>query len=592
MDVSVIIVNYNVRQFLEKALNSLHRALEGLEAEVLVVDNASDDGSVEMLREKFPRVTLIANSSNAGFARANNQALKRARGRHLLLLNPDTVVQEDTVRVMLEFFARHPDAGLAGCMVLNPDGSFQLACRRSFPSPWVAFTRIAGLSALFPRSRLFGRYNLTYLDPGATYEVDAVSGSFMMISRSAYEKVGGLDETFFMYGEDLDWCYRIRQAGLKVYYVHATRIVHFKGESTRRSGMDEIRVFYGAMQVFVEKHFSRSVVVEALLTSAIQLRAGMAFAARAARALLAALPDILLVNLSLAAAEMLHFGGFLRFPPEAYPVVWTVPALITCLCMYAAGVYTTSRHSVSRTGAAVIASFVILSAIVFFAKDYAFSRAVVLISGGLSLALLPGWRLGLRLAGRGGPRKGRRPSLFGRRTLIVGTGSSAQELLRKLRDRVDGGYEVLGFIDSNRRRIGETVGGIPIVGSVETIGKAIRDHRVSDVVFASDGLSYAEMLSVIARSDRGSVDFRLVPDSLDAIVGKTRIDFLDAVPLVEIEYNIRKPLHRFLKRSTDAAVSLAVVVLCLPLLPGALRSGPGAGGWRGVLAAMPRVLAG
>src|SRR5512138_2330859 len=213
MDLSVIIVNYNVRQFLESSLLSIQRALQGMSGEIFVVDNASEDGSVEMVRRKFPGVRCIENRENIGFSRANNIALAQATGDLILLINPDTIVQEDTFRVMKAFFDATPDAGCAGCTILNPDGSFQLPCRRSFPTPWVAFTKIFGLSALFPRSRIFGQYNLTYLDPQKTYRVDAISGSFMMVRRSVVEKVGGLDESFFMYGEDLDWCFRIGEAG-------------------------------------------------------------------------------------------------------------------------------------------------------------------------------------------------------------------------------------------------------------------------------------------------------------------------------------------------------------------------------------------
>ncbi|MEK7748968.1 MAG: glycosyltransferase family 2 protein, partial [Bacteroidota bacterium] len=246
LQLSIIIVNYNVRDFLHHALISLRKATKGIRSEIVVVDNASDDGSTEMLRRRFPNVTLIASKQNLGFARANNLALKRARGAFLLLINPDTVVQEDTLRAMLEFFKNTPEAGLAGCKILNPDGTFQLACRRSFPTPWVAFTKIFGLSRLFPRSSWFGKYNLTYLSPEETYEVDAVSGSFMMLRKEVFEKVGGLDEEFFMYGEDLDWCYRIQQSGWKIYYAPLTQIIHYKGESTRRSSLDEIQTFYDA----------------------------------------------------------------------------------------------------------------------------------------------------------------------------------------------------------------------------------------------------------------------------------------------------------------------------------------------------------
>lgn len=561
MDLSVIIVNYNVRQFLENALASIYRALEGINAEVFVVDNASDDGSVEMVKAKFPHVCLIENSANVGFARANNMALKLTTGRYLLLINPDTVVQEDTLKVMMQFLDAHPDAGLAGCKILNPDGSFQLPCRRSFPTPWVAFTKTFGLSALFPKSRLFGKYNLTYLSPDETYPVDAVSGSFMMLRREVYERVGGLDEAFFMYGEDLDWCYRIRQAGYNVYYVHATTIIHFKGESTRRSDIDEVRTFYQAMQLFVEKHFSRSLFVEVFLTVGITLRAALAMMSKMSQPLLIALVDFVLVDLVLVASEYLYFGRVFRFPDYAYPIVWTVPPAIVVGSMYFSGVYTTSRHSVSRSALAVIISYTLVSATIFFAKDFAFSRAVVLIAGAITFVLLPGWRLLLQLVT--GRRRSARGTLFGRPAVIVGTGPSAQEVLRKLRARVDNGYDVVGFIDTHRRNIGEKVAGVEIIGSIDNVGKVIDERRVREVIFSTDGISYKDILTVIARSTNRGVTFRLVPNSLEAIIGKPSIDELDTFPLVEIDYNIHKLGHRVIKRAFD----LIVATLVLPIYP-------------------------
>ena len=564
MDLSVIIVNYNVRQFLENALASTYRAMEELQGEVFVVDNASDDGSIEMVKTKFPHVLLIENKANVGFAKANNAALKQAKGRYVLLLNPDTIVQEDTFKVMIKFFDENPDAGLAGCKILNPDGTFQLPCRRSFPRPWVAFTKIFGLSALFPKSKLFGQYNLTYLSEDETYEVDAVSGSLMFLRREAYEKVGGLDETFFMYGEDLDWCYRISKSGYKVYYVHSTKIIHFKGESTRRSEIDEIRTFYQAMQLFVEKHFSTSVFVEVFLTIAIVLRAALAMVTKASQPLVIALMDFILVDLALILGEYLYFGHILKFQHYAYPIVWTVPSLTVVTSMYFLGVYTTRRHSVSRTALAVIISYTIVSASVFFFKDFAFSRAVVLISGFINLLVLPGWRLMFDVFT--GRRSSSRKSLFGRPTVIVGTGPSAQEVLKKLRARVDDGYDVVGFIDMHRKNIGEKIAGVEIVGSIDNVGKVIAERKVNEVIFSTDGLAYTDILSVIARSNDRSVNFRLVPNSLEAIIGKTRIDELDTLPLVEIEYNIHRPGNRFAKRLFDILTSGLGLLLLYPFV--------------------------
>jgi len=183
LDLSIIIVNYNVKEFLQNLLASLFKAITNLSTEIIVVDNGSDDGSIEMLREKFPKVTLISSKINLGFSKANNLGLKIAKGKYLLLLNPDTIVQEDTFEKLIQFFNDTKDAGMVGCKILNPDGTLQLACRRSFPGPWTSFCKVSGLSSLFPKSKLFARYNLTFMDENRSYEVDAISGSFMMLRR-------------------------------------------------------------------------------------------------------------------------------------------------------------------------------------------------------------------------------------------------------------------------------------------------------------------------------------------------------------------------------------------------------------------------
>jgi len=573
---SIIIVNYNVRDFLHHALVSLQKAMKGMKGEIIVVDNASDDGSIEMVRRRFPAVQLIPSKSNLGFAKANNVGLKRARGKFILLINPDTLVQEDTLRVMLRFFEENHDVGLAGCKILNPDGTFQLACRRSFPRPWAAFTKMVGLSALFPTSRLFGRYNLTYLSPDETYEIDAVSGSFMMVRREAYEQVGGLDEDFFMYGEDLDWCYRIQRAGWKNYYVHTTQIIHYKGESTKRSNLNEIRTFYQAMHLFVQKHLSSSLMLAFLIRCAITVSSRLAIVKAFLRPLGIALVDIILVDLSVVLAEWIWFGTIFRLPVQAYPIIYSVPALIVVGGMFWAGAYTHRRMSVSRSIVATALSYVFISALVFFFKDYGFSRGVTIISGMLSTIFLPSWRLSLRLIGRSST-EGRR-SILGRRTLIVGTDKSAQELLRRLRNRVSDGYDVLGFIDINRKRVGGELAGLSIVGSTDNIGKVIQDLRVSDVIFSTQTLSYTDILSVIGRTREQAVNFHLVPNTLEVIIGKGSVDSLNELPLVQITYDIEKSTNRALKRFFDVVVSFLLLISIYPFVyfrriaPGTSRS--------------------
>ena len=252
---SVIIVNYNVKFYLEQCLESVRRASRGLQVEVFVVDNLSTDGSVEYLSGRFPEVTFIANRENVGFARANNQAIRQSKGRYVLLLNPDTIVGEDTLARSVEFMESHPEAGGLGVYMLNANGTFAPESRRGLPTPFVAFCKMSGLAKRFPKSRLFGRYYMSYLDKREVNEIEVMSGAYMMLRREALDKVGLLDEDFFMYGEDIDLSYRVLKGGYKNYFL-PVRMLHYKGESTVKSSYRYAYVFYQAMRLFFRKHFS------------------------------------------------------------------------------------------------------------------------------------------------------------------------------------------------------------------------------------------------------------------------------------------------------------------------------------------------
>ncbi|MEK6650619.1 MAG: glycosyltransferase [Bacteroidota bacterium] len=559
VDVSVIIVNYNVREYLANALESLRPALRGIRSEVIVVDNASTDGSVAMLRRSFPRVHLIASPENLGFARANNLALRKARGRHLLLLNPDTVVQEDTVRVMLAYLEAHPDVGLAGCKILNPDGTFQLAARRSIPTPWIAATRILGLSRLFPGSTVFGRYNLTYRSTEETYDVDAVSGSFMFVRRDVVEGVGGLDERFFMYGEDLDWCYRIGQAGWRVRYVHSTSIIHYKGESTRRSSLDELDTFYHAMRLFVEKHFTSRRLLLVLLTLSIRVASVAASVGSTLVRMWMAAVDALWVVASLLLAEFLWRGGVLLYPSYAYPAVFLVPSALVVGALYGAGVYTVRSLSVTRSLSGVLAAYLLLAALTAFFKEFAFSRMIVVISGAICALGVPGWRLLVRVAGRS--RSGGRPSIFGRRTAVIGSGPAGQAIASKLRTRMTDGFDVAGFVAVEGATYGGLVIDLPVLGPVASLRKIVQEHRLTDLVVAPGTMSNRELLALISEHARLPVAFHIVPGTLEVLIGKASVESLQEVPLVEVAYNIQRTGNRAAKRLFDIVCGLLLITL-------------------------------
>lgn len=257
LDASIIIVNFNTRQLTLDCLQSVYASSTSYSYEVIVVDNASYDGSVEAIRKAYPQIRLIANNDNTGFAVANNQGMKIAKGRYILLLNSDTVVQLDTLQTMIGFMDRHPEMGASGCKVILPDGSLDKACKRGFPTPSASFYYAFGISRLFPDRPKFNQYQLEHLSPDDEYPVDCLVGAFMLVRRETIDQVGGLDETFFMYGEDIDWCYRIKEAGWGIFYYPRTYIVHYKGGSARRKPLKITYEFHRAMWVFHRKHYAK-----------------------------------------------------------------------------------------------------------------------------------------------------------------------------------------------------------------------------------------------------------------------------------------------------------------------------------------------
>lgn len=273
MKLSVIIVSYNVRHYLEQCLYSLRRSLDGIESEIFVIDNHSRDNSVEYLKERFPEVKYIASAHNLGFARANNIAIKQSTGDYTLLLNPDTIVGEDTIRHSLAFMDTHPDAGSLGVQMLKSDGTSAMESRRGLPTPMTAFYKMIGLCKYFPRHHKFGKYYMSYLPWDKPIEIDVVSGAYCLLRRRALDEVGLLDEDFFMYGEDIDLSFRILKGGYRNWYLPC-RILHYKGESTQKSSFRYVHVFYEAMLIFFRKHYGHlSLLLSIPIKLAIYIKA-------------------------------------------------------------------------------------------------------------------------------------------------------------------------------------------------------------------------------------------------------------------------------------------------------------------------------
>ncbi len=559
IDLSIIIVNYNVKEFVKNLLSSIEKAKSSHSIEVIIVDNNSTDGSSEILAKDYPQYLIIVNKENVGFGKANNQALEIAQGKFILLINPDTIVREDTFNKLIEFFNKNPRAGMVGCKVLNPDGTLQLACRRSYPTPWVSFCKAVGLSTLFPKSKLFAKYNLTYLPENEINEVDAISGAFMMFRREVYDKIGGFDPRFFMYGEDLDLCYRTQKAGFEVYYVPATEIIHYKGESTKRSSIDETRIFYDAMHLFVKKHFASSFIVEFILRFAIVLRKFVTFLNVYRLPLIAILVDYIVFLGALIVAESMYKpGSWQGFPDVVKPWVYLIPGFIQAIVSLFGGAYKKDSISVLRIILSFVFGFIVLSSLTFFFKQFGYSRAVFLICFGIAGILNIAWRAILKFAA-GSTDVGR-----SNRTLVVGDESSIESIIQRLKTSISEIYDIQGIIGIDQKSFGQRVSSYSFIGALENLKKIVVSEKIDTVIFSSDKFDNEKIFNAVADCQGLKVQFLMTGTNHNYLVGKSEITSLEEIPFTRLFYNISGTSHKIIKAAFDIILGIVILVSVYP----------------------------
>ena len=397
MKLSIIIVNYNVKYFLEQCLLSVQKAIAGMEAEVFVVDNASADGSRSYLEPRFSTTRFIWNTENVGFGKACNQALKLASGEYILFLNPDTIVPEDCFDTCISFLQKTTDAGALGIRMLDGSGKFLPESKRSFPSPITSFYKLSGLSFLFPKSKTFGRYHLGFLDEHQNHEIDVLAGAFMMIKKEVLNHVGGFDENFFMYGEDVDLSYRIQQAGYRNYYFSERSILHFKGESTKKGSVNYVRMFYVAMSRFVQKHYSssRAGLFSALINAAIWLRAMLSVVKRFIQQIGLPVLDALFIFLSFWLAKYIWVNYVRTDTIYINQLLWVSFTGFTFLFLivsYYTGLYEKQFRYKNLWRSTIISMLIILAAYSLLPERFRFSRGIVLTGSVFSYIILNCWR--------------------------------------------------------------------------------------------------------------------------------------------------------------------------------------------------------
>jgi GT2 family glycosyltransferase len=555
LKLSIVIVNYNVKYFLEQALRSVLKALHGIDAEVWVVDNNSSDGSVAMVEDKFPTVKLQANKENLGFAKANNQAMRLCSGEYVLLLNPDTIVEEDTFLKCIAFMDAHPEAGALGVRMIDGTGRFLPESKRSLPTPMVSFFKIFGFSALFPKSTLFGRYHLGFLAEDQTHEVEVLSGAYMFMRKSALDKVGLLDEDFFMYGEDIDLSYRIIKGGYKNYYFADTRIVHYKGESTKKGSLNYVRVFYKAMIIFAKKHFSsqQAGLYTALIYLAIVFRAFLSIFFSTLSAWGFTIIDGLLslggmyVMKELWENQIMHNDHYYLqifttvFIP-AYVLVWIATT-------YLSGGYDKPLRINKALRGVLFGTIAIAAIFAFLPNEYRFSRTLILLGAtwtGISMLIT---RFFYNLMNRG---KAVFEDKTIKRILIIGNKEEGQRVLTLLNETLVA-FQFLGFVAQNES---EKKNGY--VGDLSMLHDLVRVLQIEELIFCAKDISTGETISWMSRLG-DAVDYKIVPEESTSIIGSHSKNAAGDLYALDVNLMLNRPMARRNKRLLDLMLSVLVL---------------------------------
>ncbi|MDG1842501.1 MAG: glycosyltransferase [Crocinitomicaceae bacterium] len=553
---SIIIVNYNVEFYLEQCLNSVNKAIKKIDTEVFVVDNNSIDGSVEMIKRKFPHVKLIENNFNAGFSKANNQAVSQSNSKFILLLNPDTVVEEFTFEKVIDFMESKPKAGACGIRMVDGKGKFLPESKRGLPTPLTSLYYLFGLSKVFRKSKKINRYHLGYLDEFKNHEVDILSGAFMFIKAEAIEKCGMLDETFFMYGEDIDLSYRIKQAGYKNYYFSESTIIHYKGESTKKSSVNYVLVFYKAMAIFAEKHFSKKQAksLTTLINLGIYFKAATALLSRVIWKSIAPIIDFTLIIFGLYSLTIRWETENIHFPIEVLKFSIPVYAFIWLFCSWINGVYDKEKKISNHIIGIAWGTILILVFYALLPKEMQFSRLFILLGGFWCLLYFLFSRYYYQLFMNGSITFKQKEKTFG----VVG---DLNELNRVIDLLSEIGYKnsAIYHICSQKTKSDNAIGNIDQLDQISHI------YKLNEIIFCAKNNSAKEIISWMSTINNQDIEFKIAQPDSSFLIGSNSINSSGDVYVLNINA-ISQEDKRRKKRLLDLSFALLFLIFSPALI--------------------------
>ena len=554
MQLSIIIVNYNVKYFLAHCLLSVLYASKNSQVEVFVVDNMSQDGSVEMVKEKFPWVKLIANEENVGFAKANNQAVELSTGKYILYLNPDTIVPEDCFEKCIAYMDAHEKVGALGCRLIDGKGIFLPESKRGFPTAQAAFFKISGLSSIFKKSTFFNQYHLGFLSEHETNEVDVLVGCFMFCRKTVIDEVGSFDEEYFMYGEDIDLSYKIKQAGFSNVYFPETTVIHYKGESTKKGSLNYVKMFYQAMIIFAKKHFKNSQkgLFVMLIQFAIYLRAMLAFVTRIFSLVKLPLIDAGLLLSSLMTMKILWIKNIkvdTQYSNALLAVFFGSYILIWLTSIFVNGGYDKPYKPTRVMRGMLIGGLITLVIYGLLPETFRFSRGITVMGALLGTLCILSIRKGMQLLG---VKSVEPDNLSQQKVLIIGNSEEEAEI-KHLLDKAFIEKKIIGTVSPTDEKENNQLGIFSLTKQVCKL------YKVTEIIFAQQQLSFQKIIDTI-QSCGPLMDYKIHSMGTDSIIGSNSKNTAGDLYSTEIVYTISTVANKRNKRLVDILISIVMIL--------------------------------
>lgn len=570
MKISVIIVSYNVKDFICQCIRSVYRSdLKDEDYEIIVIDNDSHDNTINNLENEFPNVKIIKNEINEGFSKAVNKGYQISKGDYICILNPDVIIQNDTLSKLLKKTTKDSNIGAIGPKIINTDGTVQHSCKRSFPTPINSIFRLLKLDKIFPKSKIFGKYNLTYLDVDKEHAVDVLSGAFMFIPKKIFKLVDGFDQRFFMFGEDIDLCHKIKDLGYKIIYTPDSEIIHYKGESVKNAPYDMINVFYSAMDLYYQK-YSKKYKYWKFISSFVKIglffRKSFSLFKMLLSNLITLFVDFFFIFISFTASI------FIWYSYQYYEIVdftkvinhlllilnFMLSWLISSKVM---NLYHKGSFSVTRLFLTTILTFFISSTSTYFIAFFAYSRGVLLLSTINTFLFLVFWRIVAKYLFLNKIIYFKSISTFTeRRALFIGADENTINIGNKISSYPETNINVIGYTDTSNPSFNDK-----FLGKIDYLKDIVMKNKITEIIIREDYINKYEIFNIIKKVKGLNLLFKVIPKGNNIILSKGEIENISGIELMSYEIPFLERSNIMIKRFFDVIFSSLLILLTLPL---------------------------